>query len=146
MACILVIDDAAEMRTVVRRMLERAEHLVIEADDGNVGLAMFQEHRPALVITDLIMPNMEGIETIQRIRRSCQNTKIIAMSGIIEARATMYLDAARKLGADAAIAKPFSRAALLEIVDRLLNGSAEPKARAVALEDCKHFTRLLPAP
>src|SRR5260221_12610999 len=81
MALILVIDDTATMRHLVRRMLERAEHSVIEAEDGEVGIAVVEMHDPALVITDLIMPKKEGIETIQQIRRSHPNTKIIAMSG-----------------------------------------------------------------
>ena len=65
MALILVIDDVATMRDLVRRMLERGEHSVIEAEDGEVGLSMFEDQHPVVVITDLIMPNMEGIETIQ---------------------------------------------------------------------------------
>ena len=121
MALILVIDDTATMRGLVRRMLERAEHSVIEAEDGEVGIAVVKMHDPALVITDLIMPKKEGIETIQQIRRSHPNTKIIAMSGHVRPDGVSYLDAARKLGADAILAKPFLRAALLDIVDRLLN-------------------------
>lgn len=130
MALILVIDDAETMRRLVRRMLERAKHRVIEAEDGEVGLVMFEDRAPALVITDLIMPRKEGIETIQQIRRSAPNTKIIAMSGIAESRATMYLGAARKLGADATLVKPFSAAALLDLVDRLLNGGSIDHGRA----------------
>jgi CheY-like chemotaxis protein len=121
MALILVIDDVATMRDLVRRMLERAEHSVIEAEDGEVGIAVVEMQGPALVITDLIMPKKEGIETIQQIRRSHPNTKIIAMSGHVQSDGASYLDAARKLGADAILAKPFVGAALLDVVDRLLN-------------------------
>jgi CheY-like chemotaxis protein len=116
MALILVIDDTATMRQLVRRMLERATHTVLEAEDGEAGLSVLQRQGPDLVITDLIMPKMEGIETIQQIKRSSPGTKIIAMSGSDE----LNLDAARKLGADAALAKPFGTAALLATVDRLL--------------------------
>ena len=129
MALILVIDDSEAMRHLVRRMLERAKHKVIEAEDGEAGLVIFEDQAPALVITDLIMPRMEGIETIQQIRRSAPNSKIIAMSGIAETRATMYLSAARKLGADATLAKPFSGAALLDLVDRLLNAGCTDYGR-----------------
>ena len=121
MALILVIDDVAMMRDLIRRMLERAEHSVIEAADGEAGIAVVEMQDPALVITDLIMPKKEGIETIQQIRRSHPNTKIIAMSGHVRPDGVSYLDAARKLGADAILAKPFLRAALLDVVDRLLN-------------------------
>jgi CheY-like chemotaxis protein len=121
MALILVIDDVAPMRDLVRRMLERAAHCVIEAEDGEVGLAVFQDQHPAVVITDLIMPRKEGIETIQQMRRSRPNARIIAKSGSSDVSGATYLSAAEKLGADAVLVKPFQRAALLEVVDRLLN-------------------------
>ena len=122
MALILVIDDVATMRELVRRMLG-AKHSVIEAEDGEVGIEMVENQEPDLVITDLIMPNKEGLETIQQIRRSRPRTKIIAMSGHVRPDGDSYLDAARKLGADAVLAKPFLKAALLEVVDRVLNTS-----------------------
>jgi CheY-like chemotaxis protein len=130
MALILVIDDVAMMRDLVRRMLERAGHSVIEAADGEAGIAVVEMQDPALVITDLIMPKKEGIETIQQIRRSHPNTKIIAMSGHVRPDGISYLDAARKLGADAILAKPFLRVALLEVVDRLLNVGRVGHARS----------------
>jgi two-component system, chemotaxis family, chemotaxis protein CheY len=117
MALILVIDDTATMRQLVRRMLERAMHTVLEAEDGEAGLTVLERQGPALVITDLIMPKMEGIETIQQIKRTRPGTKIIAMSGSDE----LNLDAAKKLGADAALAKPFGATVLLDTVDRLLD-------------------------
>jgi CheY-like chemotaxis protein len=123
MALILVIDDMASMRDLVRRMLERAKHTVIEAEDGERGLAVFAQQGPALVITDLLMPKKEGIETIQQIRRSRPDAKIIAMSGSDDLRCdNQYLDAAKKLGADAVLAKPFRPATLVDAVNRLLNG------------------------
>jgi two-component system, chemotaxis family, chemotaxis protein CheY len=122
MALILVIDDVAQMRDLVRRMLERAKHTVIEAEDGERGLAVFEEQHPAIVITDLLMPKKEGIETIQQIRRLRPDAKIIAMSGSDDVRGrSLYLDAAQRLGADAVLAKPFQPAALTAVVDRLLN-------------------------
>lgn len=120
MALILVIDDAATVRQLMRRILADAMHSVIEAQDGEVGLALFEKHRPAIVITDLVMPNREGIETIQQIRRLSPAAKIIAMSTSGTATGEFYLGAARKLGADAVLAKPFEPAQLLESVDRLL--------------------------
>jgi CheY-like chemotaxis protein len=129
MALILVIDDVATMRDLVRRMLERGEHSVIEAEDGEVGLSMFEDQHPVVVITDLIMPNMEGIETIQQIRRSRPDAKIIAMSGATDFSGASYLNTARKLGADAVLAKPFQRAALLDAVDQLLSTSPSSSMR-----------------
>jgi CheY-like chemotaxis protein len=120
MSLILVIDDAATVRQLVGRILVAAKHSVIEAQDGDVGVALFQQHRPSLVITDLFMPNKEGIETIQEIRRLSPGTKIIAMSASTSATGKLYLGAAKKLGADAVLAKPFEPAELLELVDRLI--------------------------
>ena len=123
MALILVIDDAAAMRELVRRMLVRAEHTVIEAEDGEIGVSVFRDKRPALVITDLLMPNKEGIETIQDIRRISSATPIIAMSGSTATNGNLYLGAAKKLGADAVLSKPFKPDELLRVVDRLLSGA-----------------------
>src|SRR5215472_12582754 len=120
MSLILVIDDAATVRQLVGRILVDAAYSVLEAQDGDVGVALFQQHRPSLVITDLFMPNKEGIETIQEIRRLSPGTKIIAMSASTSATGKLYLGAAKKLGADAILAKPFEPAELLEVVDRLI--------------------------
>jgi CheY-like chemotaxis protein len=120
MALVLVIDDASTVREVLRRMLTSADHAVIEAADGEAGLLLFEERSPELVITDLIMPKKEGIETIQQIRRSRPDAKIVAISGSTAAGGKLYLGAAKKLGADAVLAKPFQPAELLEIVTRLL--------------------------
>jgi DNA-binding response OmpR family regulator len=121
MALVLVIDDALTMRELVRRMLDRTNHSVIEAEDGEAGLTLFSRHSPDLVITDLIMPNKEGIETIREIRRRKGDTKIIAMSGSATRRENRYLSAARKLGADEVLPKPFGRGELLALIDQLLD-------------------------
>lgn len=124
MACILVIDDSDIARALVRRMLERERHRVIEAADGDVGIESFRRELPDLVITDLIMPNREGIETIREIRRMRPDAKIIAMSGSVKLIGGIYLDAAKKLGADEVLVKPFSRALLASTVHRLLDNAA----------------------
>jgi CheY-like chemotaxis protein len=128
MAVILVIDDAATVRLLMRRVLAEAQHTVIEAPDGDVGLSLFADQRPALVITDLFMPNREGIETIQQLRRLSPAAKIIAMSSSSTASGKLYLGAAKKLGANAILAKPFNPAELIAAVDRVLAGSAEGDA------------------
>jgi CheY-like chemotaxis protein len=121
MALVLVIDDVLTMRDLVRRMLDRTKHSVIEADDGDTGLTMFSRHSPDLVITDLVMPNKEGIETIREMRRTKGDTKIIAMSGTATRHDHGYLSAAKKLGADAVLAKPFGRGELLALIDELFD-------------------------
>jgi DNA-binding response OmpR family regulator len=116
MALILVIDDRATMRKLVRRMPVRADHAVVDAEDGEAGLAAFERHQPDVVITDLFMPKKEGIETIRLVRRLQPIARVIAMSRGDE----INLQSARKLGADEILAKPFEMAVLLDMVNRML--------------------------
>jgi DNA-binding response OmpR family regulator len=118
MATILVIDDDAAMRRVLKRMLS-GDHDIVEADDGSAGLARFIEHRPQLVITDILMPKKEGIETIREIRRLAPKVKILAMSGG-GIGTPHYLEMAGKLGADVTLMKPVSAADLHATVSALL--------------------------
>src|SRR5260370_19557162 len=131
MAVILVIDDAATVRHLMRRVLTEARHSVIEAQDGEVGLSLFEAQRPCLVITDLFMPNREGIETIQQLRRLSPDAKIIAMSASGTATGKLYLGAANKLGADAILPKPFMPADLLAAVERVLARQPEQHASRI---------------
>ena len=125
MALILLIDDDQQLRTAVKRMLAAAgNHTVIEAKDGREGLAIFRSQRPSLVITDILMPEKEGIETIMDIRRSAPEVKIVAMSGGGSSGDTRFLQIAQKLGADAVLAKPVRAAELAETVTRLLPAKA----------------------
>lgn len=122
MADILVIDDEPQMRRLISRILRKAGHTVREAADGCIGLQMCRERRPALVITDIVMPVGEGIETIQALRQSGEALPILAISGNSPA---LYLRAATGLGATAALAKPFRADDLLAVVANLLNDAAD---------------------
>jgi CheY-like chemotaxis protein len=77
----LVIDDESLIRQMARRILERSGHRVIEAENGVIGLARLEENSVALVLTDIVMRDKEGVETIQDIRRSHPDVKVIALSG-----------------------------------------------------------------
>lgn len=121
MATILIIDDDPQMRRVVLRILATAGHEVIEAKDGKEGLALFQARHPSLVVTDLLMPEKEGIETIRELRNASATLPILAISGGGQlSRMNMFLEAATKLGATARLAKPFRSSDLIETVSRLL--------------------------
>ena len=121
MPLILVIDDDAQMRRMMLRVLTDAGHCAIEAEDGQKGIMLLCKEKPDLVITDLVMPGKEGIETIRAIREIGPGAKIIAMSGSDAGDSgTLYLRAAGKLGADAVIPKPFRSAELLELIGRVL--------------------------
>ena len=121
MAKILVIDDDARQRRLIVYILTKAGHQVFEADDGREGLQLFHQQRPALVITDILMPNKEGIETIAELRGEAPEVAIIAMSGGGATGDMSYLDVARTLGANDVITKPFSAPDLVEAVNRLLS-------------------------
>jgi DNA-binding response OmpR family regulator len=115
MAKILIIDDDALIRRLIARVLGDEGHDVTVAQDGNDGLKQFRVERPALVISDILMPEKEGIETILEIRREAPSIPILAISG-----GDTFLDIATKLGASGSLSKPFRNAELIEVVNRLL--------------------------
>ena len=120
---LLIIDDDDQLRSMLRQTLELMGYTVAEARDGNEGLA---EHlrRPAdLVLTDLIMPDKEGIETIIKLRKHSPGLKIIAMSGGGRNSATGYLQTARLVGARQVLAKPFTHEELEVVVASVLAGA-----------------------
>ena len=117
---ILVIEDNENMLSMMNDLLSRSEYHVISATDGVAGLKAYRTAKPDLVITDIIMPNKEGLEVIMDLVKETPRLKIIAMSGggIMEPRT--YLSLAEKLGADEIIEKPFRPADLLALVAKLL--------------------------
>jgi len=118
MAKILVIDDEDRLRRMMRRILAAAGHDVIEAGNGAEGLKQFAAVNPDIVITDILMPEKEGIETIKDLRRANGAVWIIAISGGGSSQNMMFLDFAKALGADTALAKPFRAEELIAAVDR----------------------------
>lgn len=124
MAHILVVDDDAAARLSIRRTLERAGHDVSEADNGRQALDIAGTVAPDLVVLDLIMPEMEGIETIREMRQRRLPLKILAISGGGRIGADTYLDYAATMGADRALEKPFSREDLLAAVTGLCGSGA----------------------
>ena len=122
MAVILVIDDDPVITGLVKDILETKAHRVIEATDGELGLELFYEHGPEIVIVDLFMPKKEGIEAIRDIRRACPATKIVAMSAGWQ-RGMNMLSLAEDFGASAILYKPFRPADLVDAVAACLPGS-----------------------
>jgi DNA-binding response OmpR family regulator len=120
MAKVLVIDDDPGFRKMIRIILTRMFHDVVEAQDGNEGIDRFKAERPDLVISDIVMPNKEGIQTILEIRALAPDARIIAMSGGGVSLGIGYLGAALKLGANQILSKPFRPAELTAMVEQLL--------------------------
>ena len=130
MAKILVIDDEEDVRDVLKLVLERAGFDVCVAADGREGLQLLEEQGIDLVITDVIMPGIDGVETVQRIREKFLNTRIIVISGggnvaplEYEPEAistTAFLASAESAGADRTMTKPFDRQELLDAINELM--------------------------
>jgi len=121
MSKILVIDDELQSREMMKEMLEREGHDVETATDGVKGIKIFRKNDPDLVITDLIMPDKEGIETIMELRDISPAVKIIAVSGGGRYDPKDSLKMAQDLGADLVFKKPFERKELVDAVKKLLD-------------------------
>ena len=117
---ILVIDDDVTFRQMLRKMLERAGYETTEAADGKEGMKLFRAAPADLVITDILMPEQEGIETIQELKRDFAGVKIIAISGGGRLDPEEYLRTAGLFGAARTFSKPFDREELLEAIRELL--------------------------
>jgi YesN/AraC family two-component response regulator len=106
-ACILIIDDEAQPRRMLQQALTWAGYEVVEARDGNEGLQGFRATPTDIIITDILMPEKEGLETIIDLWREFPRVKIIAMSGGGRTGNLNFLDVARRLGAQHTLEKPF---------------------------------------
>ena len=120
MARILLIDDDRLVRQSIRLALTESGHQVDEAENGADGLERAAAAPPDLVITDLIMPEREGIETILALRRIAPGLPIIAMSGGGRIGPGDLLAAAKRLGATTTLRKPFDDVQLMAEIDRVL--------------------------
>src|SRR5215470_19892055 len=116
---ILVIDDDADIRLLLRELLERAGYLVDEAEDGKTGLRQLFANAPALVILDVTMPDMDGYQTLERIRDLSEVPVLMLTARSQELEKVRGLSA----GADDYVAKPFGRQELLARVQALLRRS-----------------------
>ncbi len=114
MSKILVIDDEKLVRTVLRTVLEMDGHTVIEAEDGRTGITLYREQHADLVITDILLPELDGLETIMELTREFLNVKVIAISGL--QGEPEVLARARLLGARRTFQKPFNPQHLLQAV------------------------------
>jgi PAS domain S-box-containing protein len=116
---VLVVDDEAPIRNILRQMLAEAGYSVIEAENGAAALAVLQKDPVDLLLTDLVMPEKEGLETIGEVKKRYPKIKIISMSGAFGGH---YMKVASFLGADAQIAKPIDREELINTIQHVLAG------------------------
>ncbi|HZB91027.1 MAG TPA: response regulator [Stellaceae bacterium] len=118
---VLIIDDSKVVRRAVEATLTAAGYGVLAAANGNEGMQLWEETQPGLVITDIMMPERDGIETIMEIRRQRPQAKILAMTGFHHSGSVDFGEMLRRLGADDVLLKPFDPEVLLAKVDRLIN-------------------------
>jgi DNA-binding response OmpR family regulator len=125
MASILLVEDDDQLRTMLKDLLMRSGYEVSEAPDGRRVCDMHQQQRFDLVITDLVMPDIEGLALIMELRCIDQDVRIIAMSGARQGRAKEYLRIAQKLGAQLTLVKPFGDQEFLKAVCLALETKAQ---------------------
>jgi len=119
MAKILVIDDEKIVRMAITHKLKKEGHEVIEAEDGEEGIEKYREDPADLIITDIIMPNKEGFETIKDLNNEFPDAKIVAMSGGGKNSSENYLDIAKKFNVVDVFEKSFEWEEMLKIVRKL---------------------------
>ena len=124
MSRILVIDDEPAVRSLISRILTREGHEVTEAADGITGMAAFQAGNFQLVITDINMPEMDGIEVIAALRE--QDVPVVAVSGGGRLGKEVLLDSAHVMGAVHSLEKPFTVEDLLAVARQALGEGGRP--------------------
>ena len=127
MARILIIDDEPQIRSMLKLMLEREGYEVIEAPDGVEGIKVYRQNPADLILTDLIMPNKDGIGMIIDLKKEFPDVNIIAMSGGGLNKPEGYLKGAKKLGAACTLTKPIDREEMLRAVKEILKESPSPE-------------------
>ncbi|MBK1696570.1 response regulator [Rhodovibrio salinarum] len=125
MATVLVIDDQADIRNVFAEVLQEAGYQVVTAVNGRDGLAKASSSEIDLIITDILMPERDGIEVIHEIKRTSGETPVVAVSGGGTMRGPDLLSIASKLHADATLQKPVDADALVRTVQELLGNKGD---------------------
>jgi DNA-binding response OmpR family regulator len=121
---VLLIDDDPALLWLMGQAFAAAGYTTISAENGRMGLRMLDAHKPDLVVTDIVMPEMEGIGAILQIRRKASPPKIIAISGAGTGGRRNYLSWAKHLGADAVLAKPFRMSQIVALSNRLIDNNS----------------------
>ncbi len=117
---ILIIDDEAPIRKMLKKFLEKNNYQVWEADNGKWGIESYKKNNPDLIITDLIMPEKEGLESIRKLKELNPDVKIIAISGGGITDPKMYLDLATKFGALRSFEKSVDNEMLISTIKEIL--------------------------
>jgi len=128
MAHILVVDDDQFLRLLIQRALETAGHTVLSCENGKKAVEHIEHADTDLLITDILMPEMDGVTAMRKLRALPSPPKIVAMSGGVQLSREDFPRAAELMGADAALNKPFRARELYALIDRLLGPSSARSA------------------
>ncbi len=120
MALVMIVDDDQQILKLLSEIIKKEGHQVVPAEDGEFAIQLFQQQPTDMVITDLLMPNKEGLELIQELRSIRPELKIIAYSGGGQMQPDNYLDFAKGMGADRVFSKPIPIKELTTAVSELL--------------------------
>ncbi|MBN2161689.1 MAG: response regulator [Pontiellaceae bacterium] len=120
MATILLIEDDRIIRNLVVNVMEDSGHKIIQAEDGDEGLSLAAQHNPDLVITDILMPKVDGINVIETLKKNDPDCRIIAMSAGGFNRKEYYLSIANVVGSSCILSKPFKPKELISLVETTL--------------------------
>lgn len=124
---ILVVDDDGDVRELVCRMLEQDGYEAVPAEGGRQALERLDLIAPDLVITDVVMPEVDGFEVLLKLRHLAPRAGALVMSGGGRVAPDLYLETARRLGASAVLRKPFTRAEMLAAVHQILGPRKAPQ-------------------
>jgi len=125
MTGVLIVEDDKELREMLKTSLQRRNFSVFEALNGKDAIQHFKPTITDIVVTDLIMPDEDGLKVIMKLRQLKPSLKIIAISGGGKAGPGSYLNLARMLGADAVYSKPFAMSDLLSKIEELMNSEQQ---------------------
>ena len=120
MATILVVDDDDDLRPLLVGVLQAAGYQTLEASNGVLGLRLLRQQKVDLLVTDLVMPEKEGLELIMDVRAQFPGLRVVAISGGVWSSKQSFLPVAKKLGADRAMSKPFTIEQFLTTIEEVL--------------------------
>lgn len=123
---VLIIDDDPALLRLMSRAFEQAGYATVAAENGAAGIRMADAHSPDLVVTDIVMPELEGIGAIRALKGGLRPPKVIAISGAGRGHGRDYLAWARHLGADEVLAKPFRISELLKMSRSVIGPAPDP--------------------
>lgn len=132
MALILITDDDSDLRSTLERLLKLRGHTVQAGCDGLEGAKLLAQNRYDLLITDIVMPNQEGLESIIQAHKRYPELKIIAMSGAGKTSTEVYLRVAKNVGANAVFQKPWNPKDMLAKVEELVGPPSAPSVAPAA--------------